>query len=27
VMQARRENLAKGVPVEPSIWREVQGLA
>ena len=27
VLQARRENLAKGVPVEPSIWRDVQGLA
>jgi 3-dehydro-L-gulonate 2-dehydrogenase len=26
VLQARRENLAKGVPVEPAIWREVQGL-
>lgn len=26
VLQTRRENLANGVPVEPSIWREVQGL-
>lgn len=26
VLQTRRENLAKGVPVEPAIWQEVQGL-
>lgn len=26
VLQTRRENLAKGIPVEPAIWREVQGL-
>jgi 3-dehydro-L-gulonate 2-dehydrogenase len=27
VLQTRRENLEKGVPVEPSVWRQVQGLA
>jgi 3-dehydro-L-gulonate 2-dehydrogenase len=27
VLQTRRENLANGVPVEPSIWRDVQALA
>jgi 3-dehydro-L-gulonate 2-dehydrogenase len=26
VLQVRKENLAKGVPVEPSIWREVHEL-
>jgi 3-dehydro-L-gulonate 2-dehydrogenase len=26
VLQTRKENMAKGIPVEPSIWREVQGL-
>jgi len=27
VLQTRKENLASGVPVEPSIWREVQQLS
>jgi 3-dehydro-L-gulonate 2-dehydrogenase len=27
VLETRRENMEKGVPVEPSIWREVQDLA
>jgi len=27
VLQTRRENLAKGVPVEPVVWQQVQGLA
>ena len=27
VLQTRKENLAKGIPVEPSIWREVQELS
>ncbi len=27
VLQTRKENLASGVPVEPSIWREVQELS
>jgi 3-dehydro-L-gulonate 2-dehydrogenase len=27
VLQTRRENLASGVPVDPSIWRQVQDLA
>jgi len=26
VLRTRRENMANGIPVEPSIWREVQGL-
>jgi 3-dehydro-L-gulonate 2-dehydrogenase len=26
VLQTREENLAKGIPVEPAIWREVQAL-
>jgi 3-dehydro-L-gulonate 2-dehydrogenase len=26
VLQIRKENLANGVPVEPSIWHEVQKL-
>ncbi len=26
VLQTRKENMANGIPVEPSIWREVQGL-
>ena len=25
-LRTRRENLEKGIPVEPSIWREVQGM-
>jgi 3-dehydro-L-gulonate 2-dehydrogenase len=24
VLQTRKENLGKGIPVEPTIWREVQ---
>jgi 3-dehydro-L-gulonate 2-dehydrogenase len=24
VLQIRKENLAKGIPVEPAIWRDVQ---
>jgi 3-dehydro-L-gulonate 2-dehydrogenase len=27
VLEARRENMEKGVPVEPSVWRQVQELA
>lgn len=27
VLQVRKENLANGVPVQPSIWRDVQALA
>ena len=27
VVQTRLENMEKGVPVEPSIWRQVQDLA
>jgi 3-dehydro-L-gulonate 2-dehydrogenase len=27
VLQARKENLAKGIPVEPAIWRDVQALS
>jgi 3-dehydro-L-gulonate 2-dehydrogenase len=26
VLQTRKENLAKGIPVEPGIWRDVQAL-
>ena len=26
VLQTRKENMANGIPVEPAIWREVQGL-
>ena len=26
VLQTRTENMANGIPVEPSIWREVQEL-
>jgi len=26
VLLTRKENMASGIPVEPSIWREVQGL-
>jgi len=26
VLRTRKENMANGIPVEPSIWREVQGL-
>ena len=26
VLQTRKENIANGIPVEPAIWREVQGL-
>jgi len=26
VPRTRKENMANGIPVEPSIWREVQGL-
>jgi 3-dehydro-L-gulonate 2-dehydrogenase len=26
VLQTRKENLQKGIPVEPAIWREIQGL-
>src|SRR5713226_5460032 len=26
VLRSRKENMANGIPVEPSIWREVQGL-
>ncbi len=26
VLQTRSENLAKGIPVEPAIWREIQQL-
>src|SRR5229473_809899 len=26
VLQARKENLANGIPVEPAIWRDVHGL-
>jgi 3-dehydro-L-gulonate 2-dehydrogenase len=26
VLQTRLENLQKGIPVEPAIWREIQGL-
>ena len=26
VLQTRNENLAKGIPVEPAIWREIQKL-
>jgi 3-dehydro-L-gulonate 2-dehydrogenase len=27
VLQTRKENMANGIPVEPAIWREVQGLS
>lgn len=27
VLQTRRDNLTNGVPVEPSVWRQVQDLA
>jgi 3-dehydro-L-gulonate 2-dehydrogenase len=26
VLQTQKENMANGIPVEPAIWREVQGL-
>jgi len=26
VLQTRKENMANGIPVEPAMWREVQGL-
>ena len=26
-LQTRKENMASGIPVEPAIWREVQGLS
>jgi 3-dehydro-L-gulonate 2-dehydrogenase len=26
-LQTRKENLAKGIPVEPTIWREVQAMS
>src|SRR6267378_670369 len=27
VLQTRKENMANGIPVEPAIWRELQGLS
>jgi len=26
VLEMRRENMAKGIPVQPSIWKELQQL-
>lgn len=26
VLETRRENMAKGIPVQPSVWKEIQGI-
>ncbi len=26
VLETRRENMAKGIPVEPSVWKEIEGI-